>query len=130
MLTRASVKISYDWQDKRTKASETPEELNKDSWYIMPSPLLDAKKPEFRATCTKNISPFWTVLKAAGRKSNPNMELDVCTFREAGFTFLDGQYPKIPGGMVFVVDIPVLRNVTPIAKGDILCMPSMVDDDL
>ena len=126
MLKHASVKISYECQNKRLKVFETHAELQKkETHYIMPSPLLAATNIDCRVTCMKNISPFWAVLGAAGHRSSPNMELGVTTFRESGFTFLNGQYPKIPGGIVFVVDIPVLRNVTPIATGEILCMPPM-----
>ena len=59
------------------------------------------------------------------------MELQWLTFRESGFEVLGGlkdAYPKLSNGMCFKVSLPILRNVSNIEKGEVLCMPQGAEE--
>ena len=77
----------------------------------------------------ENIAAFWAVLRCAGPKADNNMELDVLVFRDAGCEVKGGQYPKFPKGVELSVELPIIRNVRPIEKGEVLCLPFRDEDE-
>ena len=71
----------------------------------------------------ENLAPFWALLRSLGPRAFHNMELDVLVFRDHGFDVVGSQYPRLPQGVEFTVQIPIARNVAHVSKGDVLCLP-------
>ena len=88
-----------------------------DRRFEIRSPLLDAKAKKGVDEC--NLNPFWAALRGVSPKSVHNMELAMETVNipHMSFNFLQ----KIPADIS--VRMPVLRNVAPIEKDDVLCLP-------
>ena len=97
--------------------------LNAESLFRVYSPLLAGKNMNKRADCIKNLAPFWALLRCAGPRASHNMELDSVVFRDPGFEAKASPYPHIPKGVGFTVHMPIARNVSHIAKGDVLSLP-------
>ena len=102
-------------QEHRRRAAETA--------FVILSPLLAGKAPKDRDGCMENLAPFWALLRCAGPRASHNMELDSVVFRDPGFEAKATPYPHIPKGVGFTVHMPIARNVSHIAKGDVLSLP-------
>jgi len=105
---------------RRRRASDTEPKITP---FVIRSPLLDGKKKKDQDTCMENIAPFWAVLRCVGPKASHNMEFDTMVFRDTGCDAKTGQFPKLAKGVEFSVEIPILRNVSHISKGELLCLP-------
>ena len=73
----------------------------------------------------ENLAPFWALLRCVGPRADHNMELDVGTFRDAGFETITTAFPKMRKGIVFTVNMPIARNSKPISAGEVVCLPSV-----
>ena len=91
--------------------------------FVIHSPLLAGKSQRLRDACVENLTPFWAVLRCAGPRSCHNMELDSTIFGDPGMDIKGGSFPKTSHAAAFNVELPILRNVSPIKKGDVLCLP-------
>ena len=87
------------------------------------SPVMHGRKGAEREKCLQRLSPFWAVLGVAGAKRRSNMEIELMIFREQAFLPSSNDFPKVPAGASFQVSVPILRNVTPIEKDEVLCIP-------
>ena len=76
---------------------------------------------------TELIHPFWAVLKCPNVKSVHNMQLSMEDF------VVPKQWCKIDGAqkpvVQTVVTLPVLRNILPIEKDDVLTVALRVDEE-
>jgi hypothetical protein len=116
MVDSVKVKVMAGRRSKAVADSKTTP-------YIVRSPLLAAKLMKDRSVCDKNVAPFWALLECAGPRAPHNMEQDTEVFRDAGFEIKGGQYPKFPHGVQFHIELPIVRNVRHISKGEVLCLP-------
>ena len=62
------------------------------------------------------------MLWCAGPRAYHNMELDSQVFVDPGFELTAGKYPRLPKAMQFAVELPMMRNVSDIEKGDVLLL--------
>ena len=123
MLAEVKATVRAGTSDKRrTKHAESK------TWaFDIRSPLLGGKAQKNRETCMTNLPPFWAVLRCPSPNSEPNMELVSEVFGDPGFAF-GGKFPHVRKGLEFSVELPFLRNVTNIEKGEVLCLPFFQDD--
>ena len=125
MLTDVKLKVFSGQKDRRRKAGA---EKTRTSLFALRSPLLvGGKSLKGRDECLQNVAPFWAVLRCAGPRAAHNMEFDSVVMGDAGFHMLSGKYAKMPQGVQFSVDFPILRNVRCIDKGEVLCLPFLAD---
>ena len=72
----------------------------------------------------ENPASFWALLRCGGPVEPHNMELDTVVLRDPGFGAKASAYPQAPKGSIdFALHLPIARNVSHIAKGDVLCLP-------
>ena len=120
MLSTVHATIYSGMKDRRKKEAT---ESGKTAHFVIRSPLLDGKKVKCRQSCMENLVPFWAVLRCFGPRCSHNMELEDITFSADGFEPKAGKFPKSLKNMQVTVDLPILRNVSNIAKGDVLVLP-------
>jgi hypothetical protein len=123
LLSHVKLNVYAGQMDRRRK-SDT--KAVKTTPFVIHSPLLAGKSQKNRSACVENLAPFWAVLRCAGTSSWHNMELDSATLSDPGFELKGGSFPKIPQTAGFRVELPILRNVSPISKGDVLCLPFLL----
>jgi hypothetical protein len=91
--------------------------------FLVMSPAMNYKKPAQRTSCLENLSPFWAVLGCVGQRATYNMELQIMSFRDNPYdVHSGGNFPKLPPGVHLEVRLPVLRNCSNVAAGEVLCM--------
>ena len=115
--------LSVQW-DRRRK---TDAQSVKTTPFVIHSPLLAAendKTQKQRSVGVENIALFWAVFCCVGPRSYHNMELTSVVFRDPGFEVKGGCFPKSSQAVAFNVEVPVLQNVSPISKGDVLVLPA------
>ena len=120
MLSHVEVNLTVANGDRRRRDEDRPKRTTE---FIQFSPLLAGKAAKNRHDCIQNIVPFWALLRSVGPRAFHNMELDVLVFRDHGFDVVGSQYPRLPQGVEFTVQIPIARNVAHVSKGDVLCLP-------
>jgi hypothetical protein len=119
MMSQVQMKvIAASTADRRHKNITT-----RTSPFVIRSPLLDFKIKNKQEGCLENVAPFWAVLRCSAPKACHNMEIDTVLLHDAGFDVKGGQFGKMPKCAEFCVEIPILRNVSHISKGDVLCLP-------
>ena len=119
LLSQVKLNVFAGQADRRRKSDA---QAVKTTPFVIHSPLLAGKALKNRYACVENLAPFWAVLRAEPGSFH-NMELTSAIFRDAGVDLKGGNFPKIPQAVAFSVELPILRNVSPISKGDVLCLP-------
>ena len=121
MLSSLKIKVVAS---RKTPGKKNDPRLNVTNVFQVLSPL--AKKPKANTEDKRlhNLNPFWAILRCADAKSCNNMELDRLAFKDLGFSVPGATYGS--SQLEFRVEIPILRNVTNIAKGEILTL-SFID---
>ena len=120
MLSMLPLRVIAGHADRRRKVDIKEPRIS--TWEIR-SPLLAGKTPKNRDQCLENLAPFWAVLRCAGPRASHNMELDHVVFSDSGFEVKGSKYPKLPSSLQFSVEVPILRNICNIEKGEVLCLP-------
>ena len=97
--------------------------VQKSEWLIG-SPLLDGKTKLGREQCFENLAPFWALLQPNCHTADHNMEIEITSWKDAGFEALSGgRNPKVSKSAALGVEIPIARNIRAISKGDVLVIP-------
>ena len=94
--------------------------------------MLEAAAKQNHAVCMERLqtNPFWAVLKCLGPKSLHNMEMETEAVVVPQICFKGSRViGRGRKALDFIVQIPVLRNVVAIEKGDILCLPWRADSE-
>ena len=117
MLSYAFGSIATNWKDKRRAAEK------EDRTFELRSPLCAPGAKKGVELC--NVNPYWAVLRAVGPQAAHNME-----FAESSSFFPWLDFHKMPKtGLESVVCLPVLRNVIPIEKGQVLILKWYWEED-
>ena len=118
MLTSLKIQVVAS---RKTPGRKNDPSKNVTTVFQVRSPLAKKPKANTEDKRLQNLNPFWAILRCAGAKSCNNMELDRVTFKDLGFSAPGAAYGSRQ--LEFAVDIPILRNITNIAKGEILTLP-------
>ena len=121
MLSSLKIKVVAS---RKTPGKRNDPRLNVTTVFQVRSPLAKKPKANTEDKRLQNLNPFWAILRCADAKSCNNMELDSLTFKDLGFSVPGATYGSRQ--LEFAVEIPILRNVTNIAKGEILTL-SFID---
>ena len=89
------------------------------------SPLVSTPPKTGDEVETKKLLPFWAVIRGLSHKSCYNMKMSVEDFTVPQMAFKGCN----PVSRNTVVSLPVMRNVAPIDKGDLLTLPYSRDAD-
>ena len=122
MLSSLKIKVVAS---RKTPGKRNDPRLNVTTVFQVRSPLAKKPKANTEDKRLQNLNPFWAILRCADAKSCNNMELDSLTFKDLGFSVPGATYGSRQ--LEFAVEIPILRNVTNIAKGEILTL-SFIDN--
>ena len=78
-----------------------------------------------RDSCLQNLHPFRGVLRCHAPTSVHNMEFVDAVFQDNGLMSGEKKFDvaKFRHGRLHAIDIPIMRNVIAVEKGDILCLP-------
>ena len=121
MMSCVDLKVITGQTDGRQKAAGPV--VQKSEWLIG-SPLLDGKAKSGREKCFENLAPFWALLQPNCHTAGHNMEIEITSWKDAGFEALSGgRNPKVSKSAALCIEIPIARNICAISKGDVLCIP-------
>ena len=121
MLSQVPVTVRAAGMMDRRRKDYKPEK--KEKGFLMRSPLLAGLAAKQRDECLENLNPFWAALRSQSPKSCHNMEMETMVFFDSGFALKGDKFPKLRKSIEFSVELPILRNVANIEKGEILCLP-------
>ena len=121
MLTSLKIQVVAS---RKTPGKKNDQSKNVTTVFQVRSPLAKKPKANTEDKRLQNLNPFWAILRCADAKSCNNMELHSLTFKDLGFSVPGATYGS--SQLEFRVEIPILRNITNIAKGEILTL-SFID---
>jgi hypothetical protein len=120
MLSHVILKVRAGSTDRRRRGEQAEPRTTE---FAMHSPLLAGRSQRVRGGCLANVPPFWAMLRCAGPRASHNMDFATVVLRDPGWELKAGHFPKVPKGIEFSVEIPIIQNVCPISKGEVLCLP-------
>ena len=116
MVPRVRGRIQEVVKDGRRHCADGPQ-----TTFDLMSPFVVAPLKKGDEVKTSEAHPFWAVIRCLNSKSAHNMKLTVEDYALDQTIFKGCQKPN----KQTLIGLPVLRNIAPIQKGDILTVPYM-----